>query len=67
MNDLLTYVSLEALQRILGITPAMIRPPYGSYNDIVTSVAAKHGQIVINWDFEYFVLPFYRLLVLIPF
>jgi peptidoglycan/xylan/chitin deacetylase (PgdA/CDA1 family) len=42
----------QALQRIIGVTPAFMRPPYGSYNDLVRQVAANRGQKVTMWDFD---------------
>jgi peptidoglycan/xylan/chitin deacetylase (PgdA/CDA1 family) len=41
-----------ALVRILGVTPAFMRPPYGAYNDDVRAVAANRGQKVVMWDFD---------------
>ncbi|KIJ57391.1 carbohydrate esterase family 4 protein, partial [Sphaerobolus stellatus SS14] len=41
-----------ALQRILGISPALMRPPYGNYNDEVRSAAYLRNQSLILWDFE---------------
>jgi peptidoglycan/xylan/chitin deacetylase (PgdA/CDA1 family) len=42
----------EALQRIIGVTPAFTRPPYGNYNDLVRQVASARGQKLITWDFD---------------
>ncbi|KZP17885.1 carbohydrate esterase family 4 protein [Athelia psychrophila] len=42
----------QALQRILGVTPAFMRPPYGNYNDLVRQVAKQRGQKVVVWDFD---------------
>ncbi|KAF9004864.1 carbohydrate esterase family 4 protein [Hymenopellis radicata] len=42
----------QALERIIGASPAMMRPPYGAYNDDVLSVAAAHNQVVVTWDFD---------------
>ncbi|KAK1224837.1 hypothetical protein PQX77_012253 [Marasmius sp. AFHP31] len=42
----------QALQRIAGVTPAFMRPPYGEYNDQVRQVAAARGQSLVNWDFD---------------
>ncbi|ESK85397.1 carbohydrate esterase family 4 protein [Moniliophthora roreri MCA 2997] len=41
-----------ALQRIIGITPAFMRPPYGEYNNVVRQVSAARGQNMVNWDFD---------------
>jgi hypothetical protein len=35
---------LVALQRIIGVQVAWMRPPYGSFNDQVTAVANARGQ-----------------------
>ncbi|KAG7093316.1 hypothetical protein E1B28_006998 [Marasmius oreades] len=42
----------QALQRIVGVVPAFMRPPYGSYNDNVRAVAAARGQSLVLWDFD---------------
>lgn len=41
-----------ALERIIGVTAAWMRPPNGSYNDVVLEVAGKRGQNVVLWDFN---------------
>lgn len=41
-----------ALERIIGVTPAWMRPPNGSYNDVVLEVAALRGQSIVLWDFN---------------
>ncbi|KAF8756196.1 Polysaccharide deacetylase [Rhizoctonia solani] len=46
------YLKSEALQRILGVMPACMRPPFGSYNDNVQNVAGVRGQKIVNWDFD---------------
>jgi len=42
----------QALWKIGGIYPAIIRPPYGSYNNLVLQVAAERNQSVAMWDFD---------------
>ncbi|KZP17886.1 carbohydrate esterase family 4 protein [Athelia psychrophila] len=42
----------QALERILGVKPAFMRPPYGEYNDLVRQVAAQRGQKLVTWDFD---------------
>ncbi|KAH7339072.1 carbohydrate esterase family 4 protein [Rhizoctonia solani] len=42
----------EAIEKITGRNPAFMRPPYGSYNDLVVEVAAEKGQTVVIWDFD---------------
>lgn len=34
------------------MTPGWIRPPYGSYNDLVREVAASRGHKLVMWDFD---------------
>jgi len=41
-----------ALQRIIGVTPAFVRPPYGNYNNNVRTAAASRGEKVVIWDFD---------------
>ncbi|KAK0469487.1 carbohydrate esterase family 4 protein [Desarmillaria tabescens] len=43
----------QALQRIVGVVPAFMRPPYGNYNDLVLQASYIRGQKVVLWDFEY--------------
>ncbi|KAG2021007.1 chitin deacetylase [Coprinopsis cinerea AmutBmut pab1-1] len=42
----------QALMRITGAKPAFMRPPYGSYNDLVLDAAGNRGQTVVIWDFD---------------
>ena len=42
----------QAFERILGVTPAFMRPPFGNYNDLVQQVAYQHGQKLVLWDFD---------------
>ncbi|KAK0469444.1 carbohydrate esterase family 4 protein [Desarmillaria tabescens] len=42
----------KALESILGVKIAFMRPPFGSYNNDVVEVAAAHNQSVIIWDFD---------------
>ena len=41
-----------ALERILGVKPAFLRPPYGNYNNLVRQVAYERGQKLVLWDFD---------------
>lgn len=41
-----------ALERLIGVKPAFMRPPYGNYNDVVRQVAAARGQSLVTWDFD---------------
>ncbi|KAK0186011.1 carbohydrate esterase family 4 protein [Armillaria mellea] len=42
----------KALETILGVKTAFMRPPYGSYSITVLQVAKAHNQSVIIWDFD---------------
>jgi peptidoglycan/xylan/chitin deacetylase (PgdA/CDA1 family) len=42
----------QALERIIGVKPAFVRPPYGSYNNLVRQVAHTRGQKLVTWDFD---------------
>jgi peptidoglycan/xylan/chitin deacetylase (PgdA/CDA1 family) len=42
----------QALQRIAGVQPAFMRPPFGEYNNLVREAAAARGQKVVIWDFD---------------
>jgi len=46
------YLTELALQRILGIQPAIMRPPYGSYNTLVQQAAHVRNQSMVIWDFD---------------
>jgi len=38
-----------AFKKILGVTPAFMRPPYGSYNDHVLSILHSYNYTVVDW------------------
>ncbi|KAF8072282.1 carbohydrate esterase family 4 protein [Lyophyllum atratum] len=42
----------QALQRIVGVVPAFMRPPYGNYNDLVRQASFIRGQKLVVWDFD---------------
>ena len=42
----------EALSRILGIKPAFLRPPQGSYNNNVRNIAFGREQNLALWDWD---------------
>ncbi|KAJ7110718.1 carbohydrate esterase family 4 protein [Mycena crocata] len=46
------YRMEEAFSRIIGIRPAFMRPPFGSYNGNVQSIAAGRGQSLALWDWD---------------
>ena len=41
-----------AFERLLGIKPGFLRPPYGNYNNLVRQVAYERGQKLVTWDFD---------------
>ncbi|KAH8111367.1 glycoside hydrolase/deacetylase [Phellopilus nigrolimitatus] len=51
IHDQMWKVEL-ALERIIGASPAWMRPPYGNYNDLVRSAAAIRNQSLVLWDFD---------------
>lgn len=42
----------EAFERILGVKPAMIRPPFGAINQDVLDVCTKEQENVILWSID---------------
>lgn len=44
--------STNNLKDIIGEGPSTVRPPYGSYNDSVKSVAKEYGQPIILWSVD---------------
>lgn len=54
----------QALQRIAGVVPAFMRPPYGNTNSLVQEVARVRGQGVVIWDLEYVFLPSFSFPIL---
>ncbi|KAF5329758.1 hypothetical protein D9619_009114 [Psilocybe cf. subviscida] len=42
----------QALRKIIGVTPAFMRPAYGEYNSLVEQVATERGQSLVIWDFD---------------
>lgn len=42
----------DAIEKITGAYPAMVRPPYGEYNDMVVDAARVRGQTITTWDFD---------------
>ena len=49
---LIKQINTEALEKILGVSPAFMRPPYGEYDDQVRAVAGNRNQTLVLWDFE---------------
>ncbi|KAJ2915371.1 hypothetical protein MD484_g5034, partial [Candolleomyces efflorescens] len=42
----------QAIQRITGAMLALVRPPFGDYNDLVLEAAGARGCNIANWDFD---------------
>ncbi|KAJ7153687.1 carbohydrate esterase family 4 protein [Mycena filopes] len=42
----------QALERIIGVSPAFMRPPYGLWNNQVLEVSRVRNQSVVLWDFD---------------
>ncbi|KAK0493253.1 carbohydrate esterase family 4 protein [Armillaria luteobubalina] len=51
VDDEFTRVD-QALEKILGVKTAFMRPPYGNYSATVLQIAKEHNQNVIIWDFD---------------
>ncbi|KAG9019781.1 Carbohydrate esterase 4 protein [Tulasnella sp. 427] len=53
-DQLLSQMTMtdDALIKILGVKPAFVRPPYGSYTAASLDVAGENGQSVVTWDFD---------------
>ncbi|KAG8837504.1 Carbohydrate esterase 4 protein [Serendipita sp. 400] len=56
LNDTAIYNELkkteEAIENIIGLRPAYMRPPYGAYNSNVTAVAASLNEDVVISNFD---------------
>ena len=44
--------SIETIKNISGITPTVFRPPYGSYNNTLISVASNLGLTSVQWSID---------------
>ncbi|KAG2018803.1 chitin deacetylase [Coprinopsis cinerea AmutBmut pab1-1] len=42
----------QAVMRITGAYPAFMRPPFGSYNNLVLEASYIRGQHVVMWDMD---------------
>lgn len=51
IHDQMWRVEL-AMSRILGAVPAFMRPPYGSYNNLVRQASYIRKQKMVIWDFD---------------
>ncbi|KAJ7825955.1 hypothetical protein B0H13DRAFT_2121803 [Mycena leptocephala] len=41
-----------ALMKILGVATPFLRPPYGSYNNLVREVAFQQNKSLVLWDMD---------------
>ncbi|KAH7106816.1 carbohydrate esterase family 4 protein [Auriculariales sp. MPI-PUGE-AT-0066] len=46
------YLMEQALVKITGAMPALLRPPYGAYNDRALSAIAHRNMSAIIWDWD---------------
>ncbi|KAJ7173946.1 carbohydrate esterase family 4 protein [Mycena crocata] len=47
------FVKLDtALKKVLGISTAFLRPPFGNYNSLVRQVASEQNKRLVTWDFD---------------
>ena len=44
--------SIETIKNISGVTPKVFRPPYGSYNNTLISVASSLGLTSVQWSID---------------
>ncbi|KAJ7746248.1 carbohydrate esterase family 4 protein [Mycena metata] len=51
MADEFTKIN-DALLKVLGIKTPFMRPPYGSYNNLVRQVAYQMNQSLVVWDLD---------------
>ncbi|MBU5267686.1 polysaccharide deacetylase family protein [Virgibacillus proomii] len=42
----------EKIEEVTGVTPRLIRPPYGIYNDNVVECAKENNQSIILWSVD---------------
>jgi peptidoglycan/xylan/chitin deacetylase (PgdA/CDA1 family) len=42
----------KAFEQVLGVQPAMIRPPFGAINTDVLQVCRNSGKIIILWSID---------------
>lgn len=44
--------SVDAIEKADGAKPALMRPPYGSYNKEVLATVKEHGLCCVNWSLD---------------
>lgn len=40
------------IEKVTGLNPTLVRPPYGAYNDIVINFANNNGDSIILWSVD---------------
>ncbi|KAJ7201891.1 carbohydrate esterase family 4 protein [Mycena pura] len=50
--DFQFQANIASVQRIIGVYPAFMRPPYGNYNDDVLAYFAKYSLNPVTWNFD---------------
>ena len=43
---------VEAIEQVTGVSPSVLRPPYGSVNDDVRRASGELGLRVVNWNVD---------------
>ena len=43
------YWTAQAVQDVIGVTPTLVRPPYGEANDRVRTLLNGMGFSIVNW------------------
>lgn len=44
--------SLDVIERVTGVRPSVLRPPYGSVNGAVRSACRDLGLVIANWNID---------------
>ena len=44
--------SMEAIERVTGVRPTVLRPPYGSVNATVRAACRELGLVIANWNID---------------
>lgn len=42
----------DLLKKVIGRTPLIFRPPYGSHSSTTDTIAAKYGMAVVQWSID---------------
>lgn len=44
--------SMDAIERVTGVRPTVLRPPYGSVNATVRAACRELGLVIANWNID---------------